>query len=66
MKKYLFIAIALVAITSCTDKKQAKVELVSKTETPFVWENANIYFLMVDRFNNGNVLNQFITSLVSA
>ncbi len=25
-----------------------------KKEVPFVWEGANIYFLLTDRFNNGN------------
>ena len=48
MKKYVFITIMLLAITSCSDKKQ---------ETPFVWENANIYFLLTDRFNNGDTSN---------
>lgn len=28
-----------------------------KRETPFVWDAANIYFLLTDRFNNGNVDN---------
>ncbi|MBD3583111.1 alpha-amylase family glycosyl hydrolase [Flavobacterium selenitireducens] len=26
----------------------------TKQKTPFVWEGANLYFLLVDRFNNGN------------
>ena len=26
-------------------------------EPPFVWENANIYFLLTDRFNNGDPSN---------
>ena len=25
-----------------------------KKEVPFVWEGANVYFLLTDRFNNGN------------
>jgi alpha-amylase len=28
-----------------------------KTKTPFVWEGANLYFLMTDRFNNGDKTN---------
>ena len=28
--------------------------VVVKKEVPFVWEGANIYFLLTDRFNNGN------------
>ncbi len=31
----------------------AEVE-TPKKEVPFVWEGANIYFLLTDRFNNGN------------
>ena len=26
-------------------------------KTPFVWEGANLYFLMTDRFNNGDPTN---------
>ncbi|WP_281227703.1 alpha-amylase family glycosyl hydrolase [Flavobacterium aquiphilum] len=37
---------------------QAKKHTVAKTEkTPFVWEGANLYFLMTDRFNNGDKSN---------
>ncbi len=39
-------------------KKQQTVEVVEpqspKKEVPFVWEGANVYFLLTDRFNNGN------------
>lgn len=41
-------------------KKQEKVddqvalEVVEKKDVPFVWEGANIYFLLTDRFNIGN------------
>lgn len=28
-----------------------------KSNTPFVWEAANVYFLLTDRFNNGNADN---------
>ena len=29
----------------------------TKQKTPFVWEGANLYFLLVDRFNNGDPSN---------
>ena len=29
----------------------------AKSKTPFVWEGANLYFLLVDRFNNGDKAN---------
>lgn len=37
-------------------KKDTQVveEVVIKKEIPFTWEGANIYFLLTDRFNNGN------------
>ncbi len=25
-----------------------------KSETPFIWEGANVYFVLIDRFNNGD------------
>lgn len=40
-------------------KQTSKTELVAqeKKEAPFVWEAANIYFLLTDRFYNGDVSN---------
>ena len=35
------------------EKELPKV-VETKQQTPFVWEGANIYFLLTDRFNNGN------------
>ena len=49
------ILIILFMVTSCTTKKQEKVEV--KPKVPFVWEAANIYFLLTDRFNNGDLSN---------
>ncbi|WP_299556891.1 alpha-amylase family glycosyl hydrolase [Seonamhaeicola sp.] len=36
-------------------EKQEPVEV--KPEAPFVWEGANVYFLLTDRFNNGDTSN---------
>lgn len=36
-------------LLGCSPKKETV-----QTETPFVWEGANLYFLLIDRFNNGN------------
>lgn len=56
MKKILFL-FAIATIYSCkentTDKKETKE--IAKKE--FVWEGANIYFLLTDRFNNGDTSN---------
>ncbi|MAU27422.1 MAG: alpha-amlyase [Muricauda sp.] len=38
------------------EKKLPKVS-ETKQQTSFVWEGANIYFLLTDRFNNGNADN---------
>lgn len=39
-------------------KKDSKVIAKSNAEkTPFVWEGANLYFLLTDRFNNGDKSN---------
>lgn len=56
MKKLPIIILLLVSIFSC--KTQTKDEAkIQKSETPFVWEGANLYFLLTDRFNNGDASN---------
>lgn len=35
----------------------AQKKKVSTPKAPFVWENANVYFLLTDRFNNGDKTN---------
>ena len=56
MRKISFLFIILFAFSSCKSTK----EVASKeTKTPFVWESANVYFLLTDRFNNGDKTNDF-------
>ena len=61
----IFILFALTLIIfSCKTKNENKeksplavvdsISEPSKRTAPFVWEAANIYFLLTDRFNNGN------------
>ena len=52
MLKYISPIIFLLFI-QCAEKPQI-VETVKKEPAPFVWEGANLYFLLTDRFNNGN------------
>ncbi|MHB0754004.1 alpha-amylase family glycosyl hydrolase [Polaribacter sp. M15] len=54
MKK-IFLFLSLVAFYSCatSEKKDDK----KTTQKEFVWEGANIYFLLTDRFNNGDTKN---------
>ena len=60
MKKLLVVLSILSLFTGCkkTQKKQQApptiVKETTKKEAPFVWEGANVYFLLTDRFNNGN------------
>jgi len=60
MKK-LLVALSLLSLfIGCkkVEKKQQQTQVVeeksSKKDVPFVWEGANVYFLLTDRFNNGN------------
>lgn len=55
MKKNILFSIALLSVlfSSCASIKTAK----TASKTPFVWENANVYFLLIDRFNNGDKTN---------
>ncbi len=48
--------LALLALSMCgTTIAQKKKNTTPKT--PFVWESANVYFLLTDRFNNGDTTN---------
>lgn len=49
----LILFISLVSACSVTKKATT----VSSGEVPFLWENANVYFLLTDRFNNGDKSN---------
>jgi alpha-amylase len=63
MRKLLIAVSILALVLSCKKvkkevqtTKQLPVENKNeeKKEVPFVWKSANIYFLLTDRFNNGN------------
>jgi len=54
MKKYLILVVLFLVFISCSEKKQ---EVAATVETPFIWEGANMYFLLTDRFNNGDTSN---------
>ena len=50
-KTTLLFLIPLFLIANPTSAQKKKP---AKDKTPFVWEGANLYFLMTDRFNDGN------------
>jgi alpha-amylase len=54
MKKNILL-LALLAVFISTNETQAQNK--ETTTTPFVWEGANLYFLLTDRFNNGDPSN---------
>ena len=56
MHKFLVILILVLTTFSCKEKHAEIIEL-KKNVTPFVWEGANLYFLLTDRFNNGDTSN---------
>ena len=53
MKKILFV-FSILFIISCSEKDNTQEET---TEIPFVWEGANLYFLLTDRFYNADKSN---------
>ncbi|MGY8911244.1 MAG: alpha-amylase family glycosyl hydrolase, partial [Flavobacteriales bacterium] len=54
MKKILFLFV-LATMFKCQEKPSEKIAEIKQKE--FVWEGANIYFLLTDRFNNGDSSN---------
>ncbi len=52
MKNLTYILL-LILVFSCKIKNSKKVHV----EKPFLWKSANLYFLLVDRFNNGDKSN---------
>jgi alpha-amylase len=55
MKNILIIPV-LFMMLSCNGQKDNEIT-TTKMDTPFVWEGANLYFLLTDRFNNGDTSN---------
>jgi len=59
-KRIILIVIVLLGFLSCTKQRNKQDNPDSKdlyADTPFIWENANLYFLLTDRFNNGDSSN---------
>jgi len=48
----------LLLFGACKESKQDAIsDIISSPEIPFYWENASIYFLLTDRFNNADTSN---------
>ena len=56
MHKFLVLLLAVLTMFSCKSNDENNKQ-AAKKEVPFVWNGANLYFLLVDRFNNGDTSN---------
>jgi len=54
MKKLVFIILTLFILSNCDNKLKTEKAESEPERVPFLWENASIYFLLTDRFFNGN------------
>lgn len=52
MKRLFLSLVAAIFIFGCNSKSTEVLK--EETPQPFVWEAANVYFLLTDRFHNGN------------
>ncbi|RZJ56261.1 MAG: alpha-amlyase [Flavobacterium sp.] len=58
MKKYAILCLSLVfIIMGCSGSKSVSMNKDNTSKTPFFWEGANVYFLLTDRFYNGDKSN---------
>ena len=55
MKNLIAALLVVFTIVGCSSEKSTTV--VKKAQVPFVWNGANLYFLLTDRFNNGDTSN---------
>jgi alpha-amylase len=53
MEKLFSLLLLIFVLSGCKIQKDKEI----KKEAPFVWENANVYFLLTDRFCNGSIDN---------
>lgn len=57
MKLPVLAASMLIAFGALSSVSSATAQTRAPAGKPFVWENATVYFLLTDRFNNGNPAN---------
>ena len=55
MRNVLILLSIVALVLNCNEVKMKNLENYKKA--PFVWEGANLYFLLTDRFNNGDPSN---------
>lgn len=62
MKKSIWVLLITLTVLNCKNNSDTDVAILEEKEIvlqddPFVWEGANLYFLLTDRFNNGDTSN---------
>ncbi len=57
MSRVIVISLLVCLLFNCKEHKTTSVVKEPSIEKPFVWESANLYFLLTDRFNNGDTSN---------
>ena len=58
-KKIILTGAALILLFASCNQSNQDLKSAPAPEIPFVWENANLYFLLTDRFNNADETNDF-------
>ena len=56
MTRFLWCYLCGLLLFGCKEENKL-MKMDKKQEVPFVWEGANLYFLLTDRFNNGDKSN---------
>ena len=57
MRKFLIVLVIVCLNLGCKAEQKVEQQEEKTQVTPFVWEGANLYFLLTDRFNNGDKAN---------
>jgi len=57
VKRLIILSFLTLSVFSCAQGNKEKDVTQTNIEMPFVWDAANIYFLLTDRFNNGDTTN---------
>jgi len=60
MKTKIIITISIIFLThfACKEVQTNDIAIINPSkENPFIWEGANLYFLLTDRFNNADTTN---------
>ena len=55
MKKILLLTLLTFGLLNQSEAQTKKKTMSKTTKNPFVWEGANLYFLLVDRFNKSEI-----------